>query len=124
MTSVPQFHRRFSLQEQFDDIDASRVRCPVQACNPLRHRVHLQTMPQQKLDDLGSAILASPRKAALHLPGSRSPTSVLLEEGLDQIESSDAGGSFKIKGSPSFGEMLRCCAATVCQAGVNESFTV
>src|SRR5258708_29017116 len=90
------------------------------------HHVQLQTHPQQKLDYVGSAILASPRKAALHLLARRVrfQTSVLVEKGFDQVETPHSGCSLKIQGSPSFGEMLRCFAATVSQAGINESFTV
>src|SRR5438093_7908474 len=126
MTSVSQFDRRFSLQEQFDDINACGVRGPMQTAYSVGHRVHLQTQLQQKLDHIGSAILASPRKAALHLlvRRVRFQTSVLVEEGFDQVEPSHSGRSRKIQGSPSFGEMLRGLAATVSQAGVNESFIV
>src|SRR5207244_7875091 len=90
------------------------------------HHVHLQTRPQQKLDYVGSAILASPRKAALHLlvRRVRFQTSVLVEEGFDQADPSHSSRSLQIQGSPSFGEMLRSLAATVSQAGVNESFIV
>lgn len=63
MTSVPQFNRRFSLQQQFDDINARHVRCPVQTGYSVGHCVHLQTTLQQKL--VSSAILTSPRKASL-----------------------------------------------------------
>jgi hypothetical protein len=86
----------------------------------VRHHVHLQTHPQQKLDYVGSAILASPPKAALHLLGRRVrfKASVLVEEGFDQVEPSHSGRSLEIQGSSSFGEMLRGLAATVSQAGV------
>ncbi len=126
MTSVSQFDRSFSLQEQFDDINACGVRGPMQTAYSVGHRVHLQTQLQQKLDHVGSAILASPRKAALHLlvRRVRFQTSVLVEEGFDQVEPSHSGRSLKIQGGPSFGEVLRCFAATVSQGCVNESFTV
>src|SRR5258708_17108690 len=90
------------------------------------HHVHLQTHPQQKLDYVGSAVLASPHEAALHLPVRRVcfQASVLVEEAFDQVEVSHAGSSLKIQGCPSFDEMLRALAATVSQAGVNESFIV
>src|SRR6266436_10408224 len=126
MTSVSQFDSRFSLQEQFDYINACGVCGPMQTAYSVGHRVHLQTHPQQKLDYVGSAILASPRKAALHLlvRRVRFQTSVLVEEGLDQVEPSHSSRSLQIQGSPSFGEMLRGLSATVSQAGVNESFMV
>ena len=44
-----------------------RAATTIQSGDSLGHRVHLQTQPQQKLDYIGSAILASLRKAALHL---------------------------------------------------------
>src|SRR5437764_7272743 len=126
MTSVSQFDRRFSLQEQLNDINACGVRGPMQTAYSVGHRVHLQTQLQQKLDHGGSAILASPRKAALHLlvRRVRFQTSVLVEEGFDQVEPSHSGRSLKIQGGSSFGEVLRCFAATVSQGCVNESFTV
>src|ERR1043165_7077710 len=126
MTSVSQFDRRFSLQEQFDDINARGVRGPMQTGYSVGHRVHLHTPLQQKLNHVGSAILTSPCKATLHLflRRVRSQTSILLEERFDQVESSDSGRSLKIQGSPSFGEVLRCFAATVSQGRVNEFFTV
>src|SRR6266436_3592854 len=126
MTSVSQFDRRFSLQEQFDDINTCGVRGPVQTAYSAGHRVHIQTQLQQKLDYVATAILAGPRKAALHLlvRRARFQTSVLVEEGFDQVEPSHSGCSLKIEGSPSFSEVLRCFAATVSQGCVNESFTV
>src|SRR4051794_36534218 len=124
MPSVPHFDRRLSPQEQFDDLSARRVCGPVQTSYSLGHRVHLQTTLQQKLDDLSSSILASPRKATLHLRSARAQPSVLREEAFEQVEPSNSGRSLNVEGSPLFGEMLRCGAATISQAGVNESFTV
>src|SRR6266404_5259362 len=126
MTSVSQFDRSFSFQEQFDDINACSVSGPMQTAYSVGHRVHLQTQLQQKLDYVGSAILASPRKAALHLlvRRVRFQTSVLVEEGFDKVEPSYSSRSLQIQWSASFGEMLRGLAATVSQAGVNEPFTV
>src|SRR6266849_4148516 len=124
--SVSQFNRRFSFQEQFDDINARGVCGPMQTGYYVGHRVHLQTHPQQKLNYVGSAVLARPHKAALHLPVRRVrlQTSVLIEESFDQVEPSHSGRSLEIEGGPSFGEMLRGLAATVSQAGVNEFFIV
>src|SRR4051812_32175545 len=126
MTSVSQFQGRFSLQEQFDDINARGVRGPVQTAYSVRHRVRFDTRAQQKLDHIGSAIFAGPCKTAFHLLLRRagSQSSVLPEEIFDQVDPSHSGRSLKIQGSPSFGKMLRCFAATVRQAGVNESLTV
>src|SRR6266550_4524833 len=110
MTSVSQFDRRFSLQEQLDDINACGVRGPMQTAYSVGHRVHLQTQLQQKLDHVGSAILASPRQAALHLlvRRVRFQTSVLVEEVFDQVEPSHSGRSLKIQGAPL---LARCSAA-------------
>src|SRR5437016_4182167 len=123
---VFQFERRFSLQEQFDDINAGGVCGPMEPGYSAGHRVHLQTHPQQKLDYAGSAVLASPNEAALHLPVRRVrfQTPVLVEESFDQVEPPHSGRSFKVQGGPPFGEMLRGLAATVSQAAVNESFSV
>src|SRR6266516_1342122 len=108
--SVSQFDRRFSLQEQFDDINARGVCGPMQTGYSVGHRVHLQTHPQQKLNYVGSAILARPHEAALHLPVRRVrlQTSVLIEESLDQVEPSRSGRSLKMMEAP---RLARCSAA-------------
>src|SRR5438445_10358659 len=123
---VFQFERRFSLQEQFDDINAGGVCGPMEPGHSAGHRVHLQTHPQQKLDHVGSAVLASPNEAALHLPMRRVrfQTPGLVEESFDQVEPSHSGGSFKVQGGPPTAEMLSGLAATASQAAVNDPLSV
>src|SRR5581483_7795897 len=115
MTFVLQFDRRFTFQEQFDDISTRGIRGPMQAGYPTGHRVHLHTHLQQELDYVGAAVLASPAKAALHLAACRIrfQTAILVEEAFDQVEPPHSGRSLQVKARAAFGEMLRGLTATV-----------
>src|SRR5581483_5588763 len=115
------FEREFFLQEHFNYINPCPVCGPMQTGDSLGRYIDIQSHPQKKLDHAGSAVLAGPRKAALHLHFRRTPfqTSLRVEKGFDQVQPSHPSRSLEIQESPSFGEMLGGLAATVSQTGVN-----
>jgi hypothetical protein len=124
MTFIFNVERRFFLQEPFDDIHASSVRSPVQAGFTVGHRVYSQVVLHQEINDISPPILASPQEAELHLPLCRVvfQTAFAVEERFDEVKPSHSGRALEIQRSASFDKMFRSLPATVCQAGIHQSF--
>src|SRR5438445_5995908 len=72
----------------------------------LRGDIHASL--QQKLDNVGAAVLARPCEAVLHLflRGVRREPAVRVEKCLDDVETTDAGGGLEIQSISASGEEL------------------
>src|SRR5438093_10530305 len=86
----------------------------------LRGDVHASL--QQKLDNVGAAVLARPGEAVLHLflRGVRREPAVRVEECLDDVETADAGGGLEIQSVRASGEELGGARASVRMTRVDQ----
>src|SRR5207302_11183505 len=102
--------RRVVPQSHADGIRVAAVRRPMHTGLPmvseLRGDIHASL--QQKLDNVGAAVLARPCEAVLHLflRGVRREPAVRIEKCLDDVETTDAGGGLEIQSISASGEEL------------------